>query len=58
MKMSTPTADISFANDKLSLKVLGKSGKSNFQITNGFNFILFKLDRLQEVDITGKNSDG
>ncbi|RYE14853.1 MAG: hypothetical protein EOP45_19115 [Sphingobacteriaceae bacterium] len=46
------TTDISFANGTVSLKVLGKSG--NFRIANGTKFILFTLDRLQEVDTTGK----
>jgi hypothetical protein len=51
MSSNTPP-DITLANGNVSLKVLGKSG--NFQITNGSNFILFTLDRLQEVDSTGK----
>lgn len=46
------TGDISISKGTVSLKVLGKSG--NFQITNGTNRILFTLDRLQEVDATGK----
>jgi hypothetical protein len=45
-------SDISLGTGNVSLKVLGKSG--NFQIANGAKYILFKLDRLQEVDSGGK----
>ena len=45
-------SDISLNNGNVSLKVLGKSG--NFQITNDATKISFTLDRLQEVDATGK----
>jgi len=47
-----PASDVSVTSGSIALKILGKSG--NFQITNGNKFILFTLDRLQEVDAAGK----
>lgn len=49
---TTNTSDISLSEGNVKLKVLGKSG--NFRIDNGDKFILFTLNRLQEVDSNGK----
>lgn len=49
---TTSSSDIQLSEGNVKLKVLGKSG--NFRIDNGNNFILFTLDRLQEVDSAGK----